>query len=82
MNVKALKNFYGTGQGSVHRGQVIDVSDASAKAMIDAGLVEKTSDPVGPAPESNAKAAPTPQNKMETGRRTQSVGEEKPATKK
>lgn len=59
--VKAVRNFYGTGHGSVSRGDVIDVSEALARALKDRRLVvDASGDDAG-----QAKNAPEPKNKMQ-----------------
>jgi hypothetical protein len=69
VQVKALKNFYGTGHGDVRKGKVIEVSEASARAMIESGLVAAAGD--GDV-SSETKSAPAPNNKMQPPARNKS----------
>jgi hypothetical protein len=74
VKVKAQKNFYGTGHGSVRKGDVIEVSEASARAMRENGLVTDASDT--DVSTASTKAAVPPKNKMDPAPKNKGASEE------
>jgi hypothetical protein len=61
VKVKAKRNFYGAERGSVRRGETIEVSETSARALKQRGLVIDSDDDNVPV----SKSAPEAQNKMQ-----------------